>query len=327
MNKGFLTFSEDHPGLTSGCRFPLSNPPSQSWKHFSPIFLFLLASNHASFDGRNFWEKRDRIFPYLAPLCRYSSTRKRFSHRGNVAVLKDEPEDLTHLAPTPGDVCVPLEDTPFLSEMLDEFILSSDNYCPLLSPGGALAPELRSTDFGDPLKDAELGDTPRSKDLGESLADSDPFMYGDSPSSPCSIDPTAVSPQLAKYRQVSRRSIEKGIESFSLDTLFSPLLSLFVSLPFSEPGEKHRLVGQPDRWQRRRRFVGGRDADAGTERQHSRRRARVEGSLHTDVGPRRGVGSAHQQRYGDVEPAPDDGSEERSEMVGEELRDTNKEKT
>lgn len=229
MNKGFLTFSEDHPGLTSGCRFPLSNPPSQSWKHFSPIFLFLLASNHASFDGRNFWEKRDRIFPYLAPLCRYSSTRKRFSHRGNVAVLKDEPEDLTHLAPTPGDVCVPLEDTPFLSEMLDEFILSSDNYCPLLSPGGALAPELRSTDFGDPLKDAELGDTPRSKDLGESLADSDPFMYGDSPSSPCSIDPTAVSPQLAKYRQVSRRSIEKGMECFSLDTLF-PLSSLSLSL-------------------------------------------------------------------------------------------------
>ncbi|XP_031366475.1 protein similar-like isoform X1 [Apis dorsata] len=140
MNKGFLTFSEDHPGLT---------------------------------------------------------------------MLKDEPEDLTHLAPTPGDVCVPLEDTPFLSEMLDEFILSSDNYCPLLSPGGALAPELRSTDFGDPLKDAELGDTPaRGKDLGESLADSDPFMYGDSPSSPCSIDPTAVSPQLTKYRQSPERSID-----------------------------------------------------------------------------------------------------------------------
>ncbi|KAG9434019.1 hypothetical protein HZU67_04570 [Apis mellifera carnica] len=140
MNKGFLTFSEDHPGLT---------------------------------------------------------------------MLKDEPEDLTHLAPTPGDVCVPLEDTPFLSEMLDEFILSSDNYCPLLSPGGPLAPELRSTDFGDPLKDAELADTPRGKDLGESLADSDPFMYGDSPSSPCSIDPSAVSPQLAnKYRRSPERSID-----------------------------------------------------------------------------------------------------------------------
>ncbi|KOC66656.1 Hypoxia-inducible factor 1-alpha, partial [Habropoda laboriosa] len=149
MSKGFLTFSEDHPGLTI-----------------------------------------DRI----------SSL--------DVAVLKDEPEDLTHLAPTPGDVCVPLEDTPFLSDMLDEFILGNDNYCPLLSPGSALAPELRSTDFGDPLKDSELGDTPRSKGLGESLADSDPFMYGDSPSSPCSIDPSAVSPSLSKYRQSPERSID-----------------------------------------------------------------------------------------------------------------------
>ncbi|CAK9813264.1 Hypoxia-inducible factor 1-alpha [Anthophora quadrimaculata] len=139
MSKGFLTFSEDHPGLT---------------------------------------------------------------------MLKDEPEDLTHLAPTPGDVCVPLEDTPFLSDMLDEFILGNDNYCPLLSPGGALAPELRSTDFGDPLKDTELGDTSRTKSLGESLADSDPFMYGDSPGSPCSIDPSAVSPSLSKYRQSPEQSID-----------------------------------------------------------------------------------------------------------------------
>nr|XP_034192660.1 protein similar-like isoform X1 [Osmia lignaria] len=138
MNKGFLTFSEDHPGLT---------------------------------------------------------------------MLKDEPEDLTHLAPTPGDVCVPLEDTPFLSDMLDEFILANDSYCPLLSPGGALAPELRPTDFGDPLKDADLGDS-RNKSLGVSLADSDPFMYGDSPGSPCSIDPNSVSPTLSKYRQSPERSID-----------------------------------------------------------------------------------------------------------------------
>ncbi|XP_043254659.1 protein similar-like [Colletes gigas] len=139
MNKGFLTFSEDHPGLT---------------------------------------------------------------------MLKDEPEDLTHLAPTPGDVCVPLEDTPFLTDMLDEFILSNDNYCPLLSPGGALAPELRSSDFGDPLKDTDLGDSSRDKSLGESLPDSDPFIYGDSPESPCSIDPTSVSPSFAKYRQSPERSVD-----------------------------------------------------------------------------------------------------------------------
>lgn len=45
------------------------------------------------------------------------------------AVLKDEPEDLTHLAPTAGDTCIPLENTPF--DMFEDFILS-DNYCSLL---------------------------------------------------------------------------------------------------------------------------------------------------------------------------------------------------
>lgn len=44
-------------------------------------------------------------------------------------MLKDEPEDLTHLAPTPGDACIPLENSPF--DMFDDFILS-DNYCSLL---------------------------------------------------------------------------------------------------------------------------------------------------------------------------------------------------
>lgn len=165
-------------------------------------------------------------------------------------MLKDEPEDLTHLAPTPGDVCVPLEDTPFLSEMLDEFILSSDNYCPLLSPGGALAPELRSTDFGDPLKDAELGDTPaRGKDLGESLADSDPFMYGDSPSSPCSIDPTAVSPQLTKYRQVSRlerKRIKSLFSRFQIyNCVFLFLFLFFLSLSLQSPERSIDSLGSP----------------------------------------------------------------------------------
>lgn len=60
-------------------------------------------------------------------------------------VLKDEPEDLTHLAPTAGDACIPLENSPF--DMFDEFILS-DNYCSLLgddlangSPVDSLTPD------------------------------------------------------------------------------------------------------------------------------------------------------------------------------------------
>jgi len=124
-------------------------------------------------------------------------------------VLKDEPEDLTHLAPTAGDVCVPLEDTPFLSDMLDEFIFGNDNYgCPLLSPGDTLTPELRSADLSGSLKDADLVDTTtRAKNAIDRLADSDPFMYGDSPGSPCGIDSSTVSPSLSKYRQVSDKNL------------------------------------------------------------------------------------------------------------------------
>lgn len=44
------------------------------------------------------------------------------------AVLKEEPDDLIHLAPTPGDACISLEEsTPFLSTY-DEFNDLIDNY-------------------------------------------------------------------------------------------------------------------------------------------------------------------------------------------------------
>lgn len=39
--------------------------------------------------------------------------------------MKDEPEDLTHLAPTAGDVCVPL-----LNQMASQLL--PDSYCPLI---------------------------------------------------------------------------------------------------------------------------------------------------------------------------------------------------
>ena len=39
-------------------------------------------------------------------------------------MLKDEPDDLTHLAPTPGDSCIPLEESgPFFNDMFDDFII------------------------------------------------------------------------------------------------------------------------------------------------------------------------------------------------------------
>ncbi|CAH0678674.1 unnamed protein product [Chilo suppressalis] len=68
-----------------------------------------------------------------------------FSPDEGHTMLKDEPEDLTHLAPTAGDTCIPLENSPF--DMFDEFMLN-DNYCSLLgddltnaSPMDSLTPE------------------------------------------------------------------------------------------------------------------------------------------------------------------------------------------
>jgi hypoxia-inducible factor 1 alpha len=48
-------------------------------------------------------------------------------------VLKDEPDDLTHLAPTAGDACISIDETtPFFSDMFDDFIIP-DHYNTLLS--------------------------------------------------------------------------------------------------------------------------------------------------------------------------------------------------
>lgn len=46
-------------------------------------------------------------------------------------MMKDEPEDLTHLAPTAGDVCVPLGTNPLLNEVINTII--PDNYNPLIN--------------------------------------------------------------------------------------------------------------------------------------------------------------------------------------------------
>ncbi|XP_055543814.1 protein similar [Wyeomyia smithii] len=49
-----------------------------------------------------------------------------------LTMLKDEPDDLTHLAPTAGDACIPLEETgPFFNDVFDDFMIV-DNYQSLL---------------------------------------------------------------------------------------------------------------------------------------------------------------------------------------------------
>ncbi|XP_014205787.1 protein similar-like [Copidosoma floridanum] len=138
-----------------------------------------------------------------------------------LTMLKDEPDDLTHLAPTPGDVCVPL-DPPFLTDMFDEFILSS-NYCPLLSPELSNEPPdhpataCNSHDRGstasnnsctgscngeavDPLKAILTDDGLKAEDSNSS--DGDPFIYRDS-SSRCSLGTDLHSPTSSKSPESS----------------------------------------------------------------------------------------------------------------------------
>ena len=83
-------------------------------------------------------------------------------------MLKDEPEDLTHLAPTAGDVDVPLETNYFLSDMFDDLL--SDTYCPLL------------TEDLTTLSDSQSSHSSSKKDEGSNS--SDPFFsYRDETSS------------------------------------------------------------------------------------------------------------------------------------------------
>lgn len=99
-----------------------------------------------------------------------------------VLVLKDEPDDLTHLAPTAGDACIPLDETaPFFSDMFDDFIIP-DNYNALL------ADELNSLD---------------SSKTTSSCSSNDPFInYRDDSNDICH-SPHLLSPGLSKVRKTS----------------------------------------------------------------------------------------------------------------------------
>ncbi|KAL1110206.1 hypothetical protein AAG570_008283, partial [Ranatra chinensis] len=110
-------------------------------------------------------------------------------------ILKDEPEDLTHLAPTAGDVCVPLstpmisspfykdysplikedKETPFFASYRDD--ISSGSLSPTLSqsPGGSSLPSLCSlgeetTRFEDTTMKSLLG-LDQTLDLGDTASD------------------------------------------------------------------------------------------------------------------------------------------------------------
>lgn len=98
-----------------------------------------------------------------------------------IAVLKDEPDDLTHLAPTAGDACIPLEDGgPFFTDMFDEFIIPSDTYSTLLQD------ELNSLD------------SQSSNNNNKGNSNNDPFINYRDESNETSNSPHLLSPGLSK---------------------------------------------------------------------------------------------------------------------------------
>lgn len=87
--------------------------------------------------------------------------------------MKDEPDDLTHLAPTAGDACIPLDE---FSDMFDDFILP-ENYNSLLND------ELNSLDSSS-----------SKLTTSSNCSSNDPFIiYRDESSDVCQ-SPNLVSP-------------------------------------------------------------------------------------------------------------------------------------
>lgn len=81
-------------------------------------------------------------------------------------MLKDEPDDLTHLAPTAGDTCISLEEsTPFFTDMFDDLMLP-ENYCTLLQDDiNSLDSQSSKTNSTDPFinyrdESSDTGGTP-----------------------------------------------------------------------------------------------------------------------------------------------------------------------
>ncbi|XP_044731137.1 hypoxia-inducible factor 1-alpha isoform X2 [Chrysoperla carnea] len=134
-----------------------------------------------------------------------------FSEEEGITILKDDPDDLTHLAPTAGDVCVPLPE--FLTtEMFDDIL--SDTYCPL-----TLTDDLGSLDSSQ-----------SSNKTSSTSGISDPFMvYRDDfdfCKSELSTSPQLLSPNLSKSPGDSLPSLCSPGNSLSEDDHISSFVTL-----------------------------------------------------------------------------------------------------
>ncbi|PSN42115.1 hypothetical protein C0J52_02961 [Blattella germanica] len=128
-----------------------------------------------------------------------------------LTILKDEPDDLTHLAPTAGDADVPLETNFFMSDMFDDFV-----FCPLLtedlndsrsSHSGSNKSEIGSSNSssnGDPFisyrdESCSSGGSPNSHLLSPSLSKSPGECSVNSACSPGDDDNNNVPPFLSMH--------------------------------------------------------------------------------------------------------------------------------
>jgi hypothetical protein len=100
------------------------------------------------------------------------------------AVLKDEPDDLTHLAPTAGDACISLDESAPFFDMFDDFMIP-DNYNALLT---------------DDL-DSQCSKTTSSS------SSNDPFINYRDDSNDVSNSPHLLSPGLSKVIIMSTRDM------------------------------------------------------------------------------------------------------------------------
>lgn len=127
-------------------------------------------------------------------------------------VLKDEPDDLTHLAPIAGDACIPLDESvPFFSDMFDDFIIP-DNY-------NLLTDELNSLDSQCSSKSTTTSNGSNSSSCN------DPFINYRDDSNDTNNSPHLLSPGLSKVKF----SIHHSLSTITTTThhdghwLFSPL--------------------------------------------------------------------------------------------------------
>ncbi|XP_071454070.1 protein similar-like isoform X2 [Hetaerina americana] len=127
-----------------------------------------------------------------------------------LTMLKEEPEDLTHLAPTAGDVCVPLGGSSFLEDSMFDIMLS-DDYCVPLSM--VPVPEDEDSDTVGGLADPTRG---CKEDENQFLA----YREDSSGSASCSPSDHFISTS-----PLSSSECSSAIKSSSIASLGSPELS------------------------------------------------------------------------------------------------------